>query len=178
MYRDPSCNIEQTHSTMKHLYLDDRSRRDTNGSEIAGRGAAMVAEPTPGPDRVICRYCNKSKHYQWSCDLFTKDKRSRTPAFKRGKAGSEGAAGNKRFFIHISATQNDADCYLQGAPRPQQGASHITTTYPQREHRTHCLVGTTIRISTRSSTLRVASCGWPCLVNGPSGLTKVRSPCW
>lgn len=154
MYRDPSCHIEPLHSTMKHLYLDDRSRRDTNGSEIAGGGATTVAESTPGPDRVIFRYCNKPEHYQRSCAVFTKDKRSRRPAFKRGKAGSEGAAGNKWLSIHISATRNDADCYQQGAPRPQEGASHITTTLNANIERTAWL-------EQRSGSQQGAqTCGW------------------
>ncbi|CAM9676984.1 unnamed protein product, partial [Laminaria digitata] len=93
MYRDPSFNLEQIQSTMMHLYLDNLSRRNANDSKIAGRGAAMMAEPKADPDQVVCRYCNKPGHYQRGCALFTKDN-NKKPAFKRGKAGPEGTGGN------------------------------------------------------------------------------------
>ncbi len=138
MYRDPLFTIEQIQSTMRHLYLDNLSRRNTKESRIAGRGAAMIAEPTPDPDQVVCHHCNKPGHYQKGCALFIKNlKKNKKPPFKRGKASPGGAAGKKWCSIHNSTTHNDAGCYQQGAPRPQEGASHIAQVErsdPVNEH--------------------------------------------
>ena len=44
MYRDPTLNIDQMLSRMRHIYLDDLSRN--SGTKIAGRGVAMTAAST------------------------------------------------------------------------------------------------------------------------------------
>lgn len=57
--------------------------------------------------------------------MSTTDKRNNKPAFKRGKADPYGAAGKKWCSIHNSTTHNDADCYQQGAFRPQEGDAAV-----------------------------------------------------
>ena len=48
VYRDLTFDIDQTQSTMRHLYLDDRSRN--SDTKIVGRGVAMTAAST-------CSHC-------------------------------------------------------------------------------------------------------------------------
>ncbi|CAN0299657.1 unnamed protein product, partial [Scytosiphon promiscuus] len=68
MYRDPSFNLEQIQSTMRHLYLDNLSRRNANDGKIAGRGAAMMAETTSDPDQVKwCSIHNSTTHNDADC---------------------------------------------------------------------------------------------------------------
>ena len=126
MYRDPSFNIDQIQSSMRHLYLDNLSRRNAIDNKITGRGAATMAEPKPDRDQVVYHYCNKPGHYQRCYALFRKDKKNRKPAFTRGKAGPGGIAEKTWCSIHNSTSHNDVDCYEQGSPRPQERASHTT----------------------------------------------------
>ena len=44
MYQDPTFDIDQIQSTMRHLYLDDLSR--CSDTKIAGRGVSMTAAST------------------------------------------------------------------------------------------------------------------------------------
>ncbi|CAN0181136.1 unnamed protein product, partial [Laminaria digitata] len=61
MYRDPSFDIDQMQSTMRHLYLDDLSRNSVVKGKIAGRGVAMT------PDTSTCDLCGKQGHHVRSC---------------------------------------------------------------------------------------------------------------
>ena len=44
MYRDPMFDIEQMQSVMRHLFLDDLSRKDGTMGAIAGRGIVMAVK--------------------------------------------------------------------------------------------------------------------------------------
>ena len=92
MYSDPSFNLDQIQSIIGSLYRDNLSRRNANDNKIAGRGAAMTAEPKPDLDYMVGHYCNNPGHYQRDCALFSNDKKNRKPAFRRGKAGPEGSS--------------------------------------------------------------------------------------
>ncbi|CAN0454127.1 unnamed protein product, partial [Pylaiella littoralis] len=46
MYRDPTFNIDQMQSTMRHMFIDEQSRNGSKG-RIAGRGIAMTITTSP-----------------------------------------------------------------------------------------------------------------------------------
>ena len=58
MYRDPTFDINQMQSTMRHLYLDDLFRN--SDTKIVGRGVAMTAATN-------CSRCGKKGHYARNC---------------------------------------------------------------------------------------------------------------
>jgi len=93
MYRDPTFDIEQMQSTMRHLYLDDLSRNSGAKGKIAGRGVAMSAETS------ICNYCGKEGHHARTCrkkrDEANKSNGTNDKKFFGGKTGTKGAAGQK-----------------------------------------------------------------------------------
>lgn len=85
----------------------------------------MSAESTI--DEAICsHYCTKPGQYRRGCPALVRNKGNKPP-FKRNKAGAPGVTGKKWRSIYKSTTHKDADCYRQGAPRPQERASRITT---------------------------------------------------
>ena len=57
MYRDPSFDIYQMQSTMRHLYLDYLSRSSGAKGTIAGRVVAMTAETS------TYNYCGMAGHH-------------------------------------------------------------------------------------------------------------------
>ncbi|CAN0596200.1 unnamed protein product, partial [Laminaria digitata] len=61
MYRNPTFDIEQMQTTMRHLYLDDLSRNGGAKGKIAGRGVAMAAGTS------TCHTCGKEGHYARNC---------------------------------------------------------------------------------------------------------------
>ena len=61
MHRDPTFDIDQMRSTMRHLYLDDLSRN--SDTKVGGRGKAMTAASTCSD----CRHCRKQGHYARNC---------------------------------------------------------------------------------------------------------------
>ena len=58
MYRDPTFDIHQMQSTMRHLYLDDISHN--NDAKITGSGVAMTATS-------ICSHSGKQGYYARNC---------------------------------------------------------------------------------------------------------------
>ena len=61
MYRDPTFDIEQMQSTMRHLFLDDLPRNDAAMGAIAGRGIAMTVKT------LTCHICGRKGHYARNC---------------------------------------------------------------------------------------------------------------
>ena len=51
MYRDPSFDVDQMQTTMRHMFLDEQSRNGTKG-RIAGRGSVMTA--VTSEQDIIC----------------------------------------------------------------------------------------------------------------------------
>ena len=60
-YRDPTFDIDQMQTTMRHLHLGDLSRNDGAKGAIAGRGIAMTAETS------TCYNSGKKGHYARNC---------------------------------------------------------------------------------------------------------------
>ncbi|CAN0219174.1 unnamed protein product, partial [Scytosiphon promiscuus] len=68
MYRDPTFDLAQIQTTMRHLYLDNLyldnlSRSNETKGRIAGRGIAMSAES------VICYNCYEVGHISRNCPM-------------------------------------------------------------------------------------------------------------
>lgn len=57
MYRDPTVNIDEMQSTLRHLYLDELARNDGEKGAVAGGGIAMTGE-TP-----TCHACGNQGYY-------------------------------------------------------------------------------------------------------------------
>ena len=128
MYRDPTFDVGQMQSTMRHLYLGDLyCNRDTR---IAGRGVAMTAAST-------CSHCGKQGHYARNFWKRKDDNDSRsTGAHDKqkkkessdGKAASKVGAEHKWCYVHKTTSHDYTECYKQGAPRPpQSGRAHTAS---------------------------------------------------
>ena len=129
MYRDPTFDIDQMQSTMRHFYLDDVSR--DSDTKIAGRGVAMTAASN-------CNHCGKHGHYArngWKRKDDNDDNRSPGAHDKQknkessdGKAEYNVGAEQKWCSIHKTASHDDTECYKQGLPRPpQSGRAHTAS---------------------------------------------------
>ncbi|CAN0475070.1 unnamed protein product, partial [Laminaria digitata] len=123
MYRDPTFDIEQMQTTMRHLYLDDLSRNGGVKVKLAGRSVAMAAGTS------TCHTCGKEGHYAMNCwknkdrnddndSTRAHDNKQKNKKSSGGKAGAKGAAGPKWCSVHRTTSHNDEECYEQGAPRP------------------------------------------------------------
>ncbi|CAN0018115.1 unnamed protein product, partial [Ectocarpus fasciculatus] len=62
-YRDPDFNVDKMRSTMRHMFLDEQSRKGPKGS-IAGRGFAITTTTSEGP---ICFDCREKGHIRRNC---------------------------------------------------------------------------------------------------------------
>ncbi|CAN0323514.1 unnamed protein product, partial [Scytosiphon promiscuus] len=81
----------------------------------------MTAAPASSdPSSIICHNCGKAGHYRSGCAVPAKGHgKSSKPVGQKKKSGSWGSAGQKWCSTHRTTTHNDAECYAQGAPRPQ-----------------------------------------------------------
>ena len=128
MYRDPTFDIDQMQSTMRHLYLDDFSRN--SDTKIVGHGVAMTAAST-------CSHCGKQGHYARNCWERRDDNDSKTTGAhnkqknkesSNGKTASNVRAEHKWCSVHKTISDDDTECYKQGAPRPpQSGRAHTAS---------------------------------------------------
>ena len=126
--RDPTFDIDQMQSTMRHLYLDDLSRN--SDTKIVGRGVAMTAAST-------CSRCGKQGHFTRNCWERKDDNDSKSTGThskqkdkesSNGKAASNVGAEHKWCSVHKTASHDDTECYEQGAPRPpQSGRAHTAS---------------------------------------------------
>ena len=106
MYRDPSYDVDQMQTTMRHMFLDEQSRNGTKG-RIAGRGSVMAA--VTSEQDIICYWCKNRGHSKKHCPKIM----SRTkPA---------GAA--KWCSVHRTTTHRNEECYSRRATRPTKNAS-------------------------------------------------------
>ncbi|CAN0094055.1 unnamed protein product, partial [Laminaria digitata] len=115
---------------MRHLYLDNLSRRKEAEGRITGRDIAMSVES------VVCYNCDEVGHISRNCAMSAKNntggytKQGKKDSKKNpswAKAGSRGGggAGDKWCSVHKSTTHSDTECYQQGARRPQGMASPL-----------------------------------------------------
>ena len=138
MYGDPTFDIDQMQSTMRHLYLDDLSRN--SDTKIAGRGVSMTAAST-------CSRCGKQGHYACNCwkRKDDNDKRSTSAHDKQknnessnDKAAFNVGAEHKWCSVHKTASHDDAEWYKQGASRPpQSGRAHTASAVQDASTRPH-----------------------------------------
>ena len=128
MYRDPTFDIDQMQSTMRHLYLDDISRN--SDTTIAGRGVAMTLAST-------CSQCGKQGYYARNCWKRNDDNdRKSTGAYnkQKNKESSKGKAASNVGAEHklVFCTQN---CLAR-----RHGMLQARSTTPTAEWtRSHCL---------------------------------------
>ena len=106
MYRDPSFDVDQMQTTMRHMFLDEQSRNGTKG-RIAGRGSVMTA--VTSEQDIICYWCKNRGHSKKDCPKF--------------KSRTKPAGAAKWCSVHRTTTHRNEECYSQGATRPTKNAS-------------------------------------------------------
>ncbi|CAN0023517.1 unnamed protein product [Pylaiella littoralis] len=106
MYRDPSFDIDQIQTTMRHMFLDEQSRNGTNG-RIAGRDSVMTSVTLE--QDIICYRCKNRGHSKKDCPKF--------------KSRTKPAGAAKWCSAHRTTTHRNEECYSQGATRPTRNAS-------------------------------------------------------
>ena len=105
MYRDPNFNVDQMQRTMRHMLLDEQSRKGPKGG-IAGKGFTM-ATSTP----TTCFEYRESGHIRRNCPQ------------RRGKGRQQKpkpAGASKWCSIHFTTKHSDEECYEQGSKRPEK----------------------------------------------------------
>ena len=117
MYRDPSFDVDQMQTTMRHMFLDEQSRNRTKGL-IAGRGSVMTA--VTSEQDIICYWCKNRGHSKKDCPKF--------------KSRTKPAGAAKWCSVHRTTTHRNEECYSQGATRPTKNAS----VSPARTNCRHC----------------------------------------
>lgn len=130
VYRDPTFDISQIQSTMRHMFLDAQSRNGTKG-RIAGRGVAMAADTPTERKRagVICHKCHEEGHIRRNC-----------PKNKGKQKQGAGGGSGKFCSVHKSTTHSDDKCYSQGAKRPEK-TPEKANAFSSCAQCTHCSVG-------------------------------------
>ena len=128
-YRDSSYLLEQIRATMGNLYLDDLSRKNSARSRIIGRG---VATTRASRDMSTTTHLNATRKtiIRWIADSRRKNTTSGiSPQHEELRPVEDHATQaferSIKSFKHRFTIHNDADCYRQGAPRPQKSA-HIS----------------------------------------------------
>ena len=76
---------------MHHLHLDDLSRNEGKGRLIAGRDVAMVVDPAPDLNGIICHNCGITGHYKSGCAVSGKSNWQRG----NGHTGKSSKSGGK-----------------------------------------------------------------------------------
>ena len=105
MYRDPSFDVDQMQTTMRHMFLDELSRNGTKG-RIAGRDSVMTA--VTSEQDIICYWCKNRGHSKKDCPKF--------------KSRTKPAGAAKWCSVHRTTTHRNEECYSQGATRPTKNA--------------------------------------------------------
>ena len=106
MYRDPSFDVDQMQTTMRHMFLDEQSWNGTKG-RIAGRGSVVTA--VTSEQDIICYWCKNRGHSKKDCPKF--------------KSRTKPAGAAKWFSVHRTTTHRNEECYSQGETRPTKNAS-------------------------------------------------------
>ena len=116
MYRDPSFDVDQMQTTMRHMFLDEQSRNGTKG-RITGRGSVMTA--VTSEQGIICYWCKNRGHSKKDCPKF--------------KSRTKPAGAAKWCSVHRTTTHRNEECYSQGATRPTKNAS-VSLAYTNCRH--------------------------------------------
>ncbi|CAB1101901.1 unnamed protein product [Ectocarpus sp. CCAP 1310/34] len=96
MYRDPDFNVDNMQTTMRHMFLDEQSRKGPK-SRIAGGGFALTTTTSEGP---TCFDCGEKGHIRSSC-----------PERKgKGTKKTKPAGANNNTGKALSACANCAHC--------------------------------------------------------------------
>lgn len=126
VYRDPTFDISQMQSTMRHIFIGEQSRNGAKG-RIAGRGIAMTT--TTFTDHRTCFICKEQGHVRRNCPR-NKGKQDNDPM--ETKSGGTG----KFCSVHKSTTHSDEECWTQGAKRKAKAKAFSACT-----RCTHCSAG-------------------------------------
>ncbi|CAM9515341.1 unnamed protein product, partial [Ectocarpus sp. 13 AM-2016] len=124
MYRDPNFNVNQTQTIMRHICLDEQSRKGSKGG-IAGRGFAMA---TTTSEQETCFGCREKGHIRRNCPQ------------RRGKGRqrkTKPAGATKWCSVHSTTKHSDEECYEQGAKRPIKSDS-TNQAFSACAHCGHC----------------------------------------
>ena len=138
IYRDPTFDIDQMQSTMRHLYLEYPFHSNGAKGKVAARGEAMTARTTTsnhcGRDGHLIRNCRKKRDEDKKSggdgnhhDNQPKKNKKLFGKKGRSKVGSKGAAGQKWCSVHNATTHSDDMCYAEGAPRPKRGGANLAS---------------------------------------------------
>ena len=128
MYRDPTYDIDQMQSTMRHQYLDDLSLN--SDIKIIGRGVVITAASTSS-------HCEKKRHYARNCwkRKDNNDSKSagahnklRNKESSNGKAAFNVGAEHKWCSALKTTSHDDTESFKQGAPRPPQSGCDDTAS--------------------------------------------------
>ncbi|CAM9684860.1 unnamed protein product, partial [Ascophyllum nodosum] len=106
MYRDPSFDVDQMQTTMRHMFLDEQSRNGTKG-RVAGHRSVMTA--VTSEQDIICYWCKNRGHSKKDCP-------NRNGVGKSRKTKPAGAT--KWCSKHNTTSHSDEECYQQGGKRP------------------------------------------------------------
>lgn len=130
MYRDPTFDVVQMQTTMRHMFLDEKSRKGSRG-RIAGRGIAMN---TTSED-ITCFECHESGHTRRDCpQAQAKNPQVKAKHAQVKKKRTKPAGAPKWCSVHNTTTHSDEECYMQGAKRPERKGKAFSAC----SHCTHC----------------------------------------
>ncbi|CAN0464144.1 unnamed protein product, partial [Ectocarpus sp. 12 AP-2014] len=124
MYRYPNFNVNQMQTTMRHMFVDEQSRKGSKGG-IAGRGFAMA---TTTSEQETCFGCGEKEHIRRNCPHWRGKGRQR-------KTKPVGAT--KLCSVHFTTKHSDEECYEQGAKRPIKSIS-TDKAFSACAHCAHC----------------------------------------
>ena len=124
-WKDPEFDLPKIQPVLRHLYLDEVSRKKT----IRGRGipatlAMTATSSTPEEGTVICHKCGMAGHFKIGCAMPAKKINDKASTF--GK--KSGSGGKKWCSVHKTTSHNDEECYKQGQKSERGIASFATTT--------------------------------------------------
>ena len=128
MYRDPTLDVDQMKSTMRHICLDYLPRN--SNTNITARGVAMTAAST-------CNYCGKRGHYARNCWKRKDGNDSKSTGSHDTPKGNDSSKSNaiskdtavqKLCSVHKTISHSDDECDKHGAPRPPQSGRAQTAS--------------------------------------------------
>ena len=122
MYHDQDFHVDQMQTTMRHMLLDEQSRKGSKRG-IAGKVFAMATST-----QVTCFECGESGHIRRNCPR--KKSKERTQ-----KAKPEGA--RKWCSVHFTTKHSDEECYQYRAKRPDK-SNGTGKAFSACAHCTHC----------------------------------------